>query len=70
MITLEYSNLTKVVPEHGVSATEMEPAVPLGDYLQRIHERKQGWYQVIDDQEMIDSVRHLQTKTETNSTTS
>ncbi len=57
MITLEYSNLTKVVPEHGVSATEMEPAVPLGDYLQRIHERKQGWYQVIDDQEMIDSVK-------------
>ena len=45
MITLNYSSLQKIAPEHGISQAELDSvSVKLPEYLQNIHARNQGFY--------------------------
>lgn len=57
MINLTADNLIKIDPAHGLTKVELE-ATPaqIADSLAKIHQRNQGFYQVIDDQPTIDKI--------------
>jgi glucose-6-phosphate isomerase len=56
MITLNLENLFKT----GISESDFKShAEKIPTYLQQIHARKQGFYEIIDDQQLIDSVQEF-----------
>lgn len=57
MITLDRSNLTVVADEHSLRDKDLRPyRSQLPQYLKQIHARNQGFYTVIDDAEIPDSI--------------
>lgn len=58
MLTLDTRNLSKISPAHGVREGELAAYQnQLAGYLAKIDARDQGFYQVIDDQVMVDEVK-------------
>ncbi len=65
MITLDTTNLEKVIPEHGLSTSEMEQyANGLKVYLDNFLQLDQDFYKVIDDVTAVNRIHefYLQTK--------
>ncbi len=58
MIKIDSSNLEKVKPPHGLQLHEVRlHAGFLPDYLKKIHDRKQGFYRVIDDSSALENIK-------------
>src|SRR3989339_574700 len=54
MIKFDLQNLYKIVVKHGLSKSDFKSKSNLiSDYLKKIHARKQGFYSVIDDENVI-----------------
>lgn len=65
MITLNTENLSKISPKHGLSAQELENATNLiAGYLEKIHEKKQGFYSVIDDKKTVEDIKKFAKRAE------
>jgi len=56
MITINTENLTKVEPTHGVQPNELKHYSSVSEYLNKIHSRKQGFYEVIEDDSLISKI--------------
>lgn len=57
MITLHNENLFKVASEHGLSEGEIQKeSALLATYLDQIHDRKQGFYEIIEDEGLLEKV--------------
>ncbi|MFC1616101.1 glucose-6-phosphate isomerase [Patescibacteria group bacterium] len=57
MITLNTKKLTEINPSHGLSNEELASNNHLiEDYLEKIHQREQGFYKIIDDQDPIEKI--------------
>lgn len=57
MITLDLRNVFAVAPEHGVSKQDITAQkINLIEFRERIHARDQGFYDVIDDAEMVKKI--------------
>lgn len=58
MINLDLTNLQAINLQHGVSISELETEQNnISEYLKKIHARKQGFYEILDDQETIESIK-------------
>ncbi len=63
MLQLHTENLAKITMEHGLSQAEFEAEHgKLTHYLDQIHTRKQGFYNILDDQETIDHINKWATE--------
>ncbi len=57
MISLDLSNLAKIKSAHGLSSKELAcPTAQIKKYLKKILSRKQGFYKIIDDREVIKKI--------------
>ncbi len=57
MITLNYKNLTKIAPKHGLSIKEIQKKTDLIEtYLKKIHSKKQGFYNYLDNSEIFKEI--------------
>lgn len=57
MITLDKKNLSKIEATHGLSDEELlAESGKISEYLDKIHERDQGFYKVIDDMEVVKGI--------------
>lgn len=60
MITLYSENLAKISKKHGLSAAEVEfEADRIGDFLNLIHKRDQGFYKIPDDHETLKKISNF-----------
>lgn len=63
MISLDFTNLNKIQPLHGLSQEKfLNTSSLVGPYLEKIHARNQGFYRTIDDVEMVRKVRGFSEK--------
>lgn len=57
MMQLSFENIFKIGLEHGLNEADFEAKASLiKEYLEKIEQRKQGFYKCIDDQNLVDSV--------------
>jgi len=57
MIKLNFSNLTKIPAQHGITDDDVKAKAHLiPEFLKKIHNRDQGFYSVIDDKEMLKKI--------------
>jgi glucose-6-phosphate isomerase len=55
---LDSSNLHSIAAEHGLSETELNSEKDKIDgYLEKVHARKQGFYEIVDDEETLAKVQ-------------
>jgi glucose-6-phosphate isomerase len=60
MISINIKNLEKVAKEQGLSSQELESKGTLiKDYLEKIHARKQGFYEIIDDEKTVREINNF-----------
>lgn len=65
MIYLDYENLGKIDKDHGLSSEELLMQEKLiKEYLQKIHSKNAGFYDVVDDQAPIKSINVFAKKAE------
>jgi len=65
MISIDLTNLHQITKEHGLSQDEIDGhADKLSTYLENIHNRKQGFYSVIDDKETLEQIEAFAKKTQ------
>jgi len=63
MITLNLDNLFRIDSKHSFSAQEFQAASKnMPNFLEQIHTKDQGFYSVIDDQALVDSIHEFVAK--------
>ncbi len=57
MLKLHHQNLSKISADHGLKESEIfDSSKPLAQLIEKIHQRKQGFYEILDDQEILKSI--------------
>ena len=65
MITLTTKNLPKIAKNHGLSQKELNlKNSPIEEYLENIHKKNQGFYEIIDDKTTIQEINKFAKKVE------
>lgn len=63
MLSLNLENLLKIDSKHGLSERELEKHKDsLKELIERVHEREQGFYKVIDDQAVVEKINNFANK--------
>ena len=60
MIKLDYSNLFQISVNHGLTEEELlKNSDSIADFLEKIHARKQGFYEILDDKAAAKKIRRF-----------
>lgn len=58
MLNIKFENLEKVASEHGLCKEELAvKSSEIGNYLEKIHARNRAFYNIIDNTDLIDSIK-------------
>ena len=60
MLSLDFSTLTEISDEHGLSQDELSSqSEKLEEYLENIHDRDQGFYDILDNEKVVEEIQRF-----------